>query len=69
MKQSQSHSERLLDMKEVCRLLSRSPASIYRDITRGAFPRPVKLGGSSRWRLSDVNAIIEKGMPIDGKIN
>ncbi|WP_373237573.1 helix-turn-helix transcriptional regulator [Cohaesibacter celericrescens] len=54
--------DRLLNIKEVCEILSRSPASIYRDITRGDFPSPLKLHGSSRWRLSAVNAIVENGM-------
>lgn len=48
----------LVDLKTVCSSLCRSRASIYRDIERGAFPRPIKLGHSSRWRLSDLRAVI-----------
>lgn len=40
----------LVDIKTVCATLCRSRASIYRDIQRGDFPKPIKLGGSSRWR-------------------
>ena len=31
-------------MKTVCRSLSRSRASVHRDIQRGLYPRPVKVG-------------------------
>lgn len=48
----------LVDIKTVCNTLCRSRASIYRDIQRGTFPEPIKLGGSSRWRMSDLNKII-----------
>mgnify|MGYP000054754936 FL=1 len=47
-----------VDIKTVCLTLCRSRASIYRDIQRGDFPAPYKLGGSSRWRMSDLNMIV-----------
>lgn len=55
---SQNVCDRLVDIKTVCTTLARSRASIYRDIERGDFPKPIKLGGSSRWRLSDLEKII-----------
>ncbi|MDO5632526.1 MAG: AlpA family phage regulatory protein [Paracoccus sp. (in: a-proteobacteria)] len=48
----------LVDLRVVCRALSPSRASIYRDIARGEFPAPLKIGSSSRWRLSDVRAVV-----------
>ncbi|CRL12277.1 putative transcriptional regulator [Phaeobacter italicus] len=56
--------DRLVDIKTVCATLARSRASIYRDIERGDFPRPTKLGHSSRWRLSDLNKIIDPDFPM-----
>lgn len=53
----------LVDLKTVCRSLSRSRASIYRDIARGTFPEPVKVGSSSRWRLSELRAVIAAASP------
>lgn len=50
--------DRLVDIKTVCATLSRSRASIYRDIERGDFPKPIKRGHSSRWRVSDLNKIL-----------
>ena len=38
----------------------RSRASIYRDVRRvPGFPQPVKLGSSTRFRQSDVDAFME----------
>lgn len=54
----------LIDIKTVCATLCRSRASIYRDIERGDFPAPIKLGHSSRWRMSDLNKIIDAGVPM-----
>jgi predicted DNA-binding transcriptional regulator AlpA len=56
-------TERLVDIKTVCAVLSRSRASIYRDIERGDFPEPIKLGHSSRWRMSDLNRIVDPDSP------
>jgi prophage regulatory protein len=53
----------LVDLKTVCRSLCRSRASVYRDIERNVFPRPVKLGHSSRWRSSDLRAFIAAASP------
>ena len=55
---SKQPQDRLVDIKTVSEVLCRSRASIYRDIERGDFPAPIKLGHSSRWRMSDLNNII-----------
>ncbi|NOZ71260.1 MAG: helix-turn-helix domain-containing protein [Chloroflexi bacterium] len=44
----------LLDTQEVCDLLKRSKASFARDRKRGDSPPAVKIGGSVRFRASDV---------------
>jgi predicted DNA-binding transcriptional regulator AlpA len=54
----------LVDLKTVCRALTRSRASIYRDIKRGTFPKPSKVGSSSRWRMSQVRAAIAAASPV-----
>lgn len=48
----------LLDLKAVCELLCRLKASIYRDIAAERFPQQIKVGGSSRWRRSEVLACV-----------
>ena len=57
-----NYDDRLATINEVCSILCRSRASIYRDIKRGAFPKPKKLNGSSRWRLSDIKSVVENGL-------
>lgn len=63
MNSAQPEADRLIDIKTVCFLLCRSRASIYRDIERGEFPAPIKLGRSSRWRMSHLNKIIAQAAP------
>lgn len=52
--------DELVDLKTVCRTLKRSRASVYRDIERGTFPEPMKIGSSSRWPLSELRARAER---------
>jgi predicted DNA-binding transcriptional regulator AlpA len=43
----------LLDKGEVCRMFGGTkpinPATLYRHIRKGTFPKPIRVGGSSRW--------------------
>lgn len=55
-----SDFDRLLTLKEVCSILHRSPASIYRDVDRGLLPRPLKIGSSSRWPTSEIAALVDR---------
>jgi len=48
----------LLDRREVCRFFGGSrplnPATLYRGIRKGRFPKPLKIGpGTSRWLRSE----------------
>jgi predicted DNA-binding transcriptional regulator AlpA len=53
----------LLDRKEVCRLFGGSrplnPSTVYRHIRLGLIPKPVKVGGSSRWLRSECEAALQ----------
>ena len=48
----------LVDIRVVSALLARSRASIWRDVERGRLASPVKVGGSTRWRVGDVRAAL-----------
>jgi predicted DNA-binding transcriptional regulator AlpA len=52
----------LLDRRAVCALLGGSrpinPSTLYRGIRRGLRPKPVKVGGSSRWVRSEIVAAL-----------
>lgn len=47
-------------LTEVAMRLGISPRSLYREIARGHFPRPVKIGRSSRVLESDIDAYFAK---------
>ena len=47
--------KRALKRKEVLGLVSLSSATVYRMMSRGEFPRPVRVGRrASRWRSDEV---------------
>jgi predicted DNA-binding transcriptional regulator AlpA len=54
--------ESLDDIEAVCALLGGSRplnrSTIYRLIRRGLLPKPLKLGGSSRWVRSEIEAAL-----------
>ena len=50
----------LLTVKEVAELISQSRSSIYAKMNAGQFPRAIKLGGSARWKKSEVLAWIHE---------
>jgi predicted DNA-binding transcriptional regulator AlpA len=56
--------DELLDSETVCRLLGGSrpinPATLYRGIRAGRYPRPIKVGpGSSRWLRSELETVLQ----------
>jgi predicted DNA-binding transcriptional regulator AlpA len=56
----------LLDKAEVCRFFRGSrplhPATLYRGIKLGRYPRPVHVGGSSRWVRGECDEALSKMM-------
>jgi predicted DNA-binding transcriptional regulator AlpA len=50
--------EALIEIRTVSALLGRSRASIWRDVATGRLPAPIKLGGSTRWRVGSVRAAL-----------
>ena len=61
----------LLDRKEVCRLFGGTrpinPATLYRHIRQGRLPKPVKIGGSSRWLRNECEAALQR--MVDGRLS
>jgi predicted DNA-binding transcriptional regulator AlpA len=51
-----------LDVRAVCRMAGGSrplsTATIYRQIGKGCLPRPVRIGGSSRWLRAEIEAAL-----------
>ncbi len=53
----------LIDAARLASLLSVSARTLYRLKERGYLPEPIRLGGSVRWRLGDVEQWINDGCP------
>ena len=51
----------LLSKAEVCAYFGGiNSSTLYRNIRRGLFPRPIHVGGSSRWLRDEVEAVLRK---------
>lgn len=57
---SSGEPDRLLKLSQVKTIVPYSAASIYRMVSEGDFPAPLKLGKNrSAWRLSDIQHWID----------
>ena len=48
----------LLADREICATLGCARSTFWKWVQEGTFPRPLKFGGMSRWKASDVSAFI-----------
>lgn len=53
-------SDQLIRDSEAAALLACSKATFWRRVSDGTIPRPVKIGGMSRWLRSEILTVIEK---------
>ena len=56
--------ERLLDIRQVAAVLDVSVRSVHRLRDGGKIPAPVRIGGSVRWRATEIDEWIERGCPV-----
>lgn len=57
-KMTSTNLDDLIRDSEACKIIGCSKSSFWRRVADGTFPRPVKIGGLSRWLKADiVNAI------------
>ena len=56
----------LLDRRDVCQFFGQiNPSTLYRHIKRGLLPKPLKVGGSSRWLRSECELALQ--MMVEGR--
>ncbi|HNR30174.1 MAG TPA: helix-turn-helix domain-containing protein [Candidatus Hydrogenedentes bacterium] len=55
------NADQLMTVKEVAQTLRLSERTVWRFADSGQLPRPVALGGSRRWRRSDIDAVMRCG--------
>ncbi|MCA0943378.1 helix-turn-helix domain-containing protein [Salipiger pacificus] len=48
----------LFSDRDAANLLGCGRSTLWRWAAEGVIPRPLKIGGSSRWKLSDLQAVI-----------
>lgn len=53
-------SDKLVDMAFITQLTGLTDKWFYRLIQEGLFPKPIKLGRSSRWLRSEVEAWLQQ---------
>lgn len=51
-------SVKLLKAEQVADLLAIHVRSVWRQSSAGELPKPVRIGGATRWRLADIKAFI-----------
>jgi predicted DNA-binding transcriptional regulator AlpA len=56
----------LLSDRQVGKLLNISRASVWRHAAGGKIPKPVKIGGLTRWVASEVEAVVQRAMAERG---
>ncbi|MGD9721457.1 MAG: helix-turn-helix transcriptional regulator [Pirellulales bacterium] len=53
----------LVTAAEVAHLLGVSPRTLWRQLSAGQIPQPVRFGGTVRWRIDEVRKWIAEGCP------
>ena len=53
----------LLSVDEVAAMLNVSERTLWRLLSAGKLPQPVRFGRSTRWRTAEVRDWIERGCP------
>ena len=53
----------LIDAMGLARVLDRSLTAIRRDDMAGRIPKPITLGGSKKWRVTEIKDWVQAGCP------
>lgn len=48
----------MMTVREVAATLGLGVSTIWRAVSKGTLPAPIKVAGSTRWRRSDIEALI-----------
>jgi len=53
----------LISVSELATILKISPRSVWRLLSAGRIVEPIRIGGTVRWRFSEVKDWIQQGCP------
>lgn len=48
----------LVPAQEAAQILSIAKSTLWRDVKRKKLPAPIKIGGATRWRVSDLQQFV-----------
>lgn len=65
MRTSESSPQRMIDVREVATILSVSTRTVWRLISRGEIPQPIRFGRNVRWRQIDIESWIASQAPTN----
>jgi excisionase family DNA binding protein len=54
---------KLLNAEEVAEMLGVSERTLWRLLSAGKLPNPIRFGRSTRWKSEDIQGWIDKGCP------
>ena len=52
--------DQYLPIKRVSGIVGKGKSSIWEGVRKGKFPQPIKIGGSTRWKLSELEAYLNQ---------
>jgi prophage regulatory protein len=52
--------DRLLSAEQIGELMHADPSTVFRWVREGRFPKPLKIGGMTRWRARDYNEWVQQ---------
>ena len=55
----------LINAEELARMMHVSERTLWRLLSGGKVPQPVRIGRNTRWRLAEVAEWIERGCPVE----
>ena len=58
---TQAH-EKLLSVKEIAAAYGCSVTTIWRRVSDGTLPKPIKIGGMSRWKSSEIEEVVDRAV-------
>jgi excisionase family DNA binding protein len=63
---SESHDPELkmINAGELAQILAVSRRTVWRMLSGGNLPQPIRIGGAVRWKLYEIRRWIEQGCPV-----
>ncbi|MFC1739710.1 helix-turn-helix transcriptional regulator [Planctomycetota bacterium] len=64
MTEHKTQTCQLLSAKQLAKMLSLSPRTVWRLLSAGKLPKPIQIGGSVRWELErEIKPWLQAGAP------